>query len=142
MKPVTQLDNTAKAKLLHELFPEEVKPFIDHLKQVCLDFDQRQQQYRESWNFGFFSFDEWLSLSRQTMQRIEKFEFNIVRSSKIFSDQLCFNHQALFVNDRIIKYASGISTNEKFKQMVQVLYISLRKCPDRRPLTSGLRFGG
>ena len=85
MKSITQLDNTAKAKLLHELFPEEVKPFIDHLKQVCLDFEQHQQQYRESWDFGFFSFDEWLSLSRQTMQRIEKFEFNIVRSSKIFS---------------------------------------------------------
>ena len=122
MKSITQLDNTAKAKLLHELFPEEVKPFIEHLKQVCTDFEQHQQQYREGWDFGFFSFDEWLSLSRQTFERINKFEFNMIRSSKVFSDQLCFNLQALFVNDRIIKYADKISSNEKYRLMVHVLY--------------------
>ena len=122
MKSVTRLDNTAKAKLLHELFPEEAGLFLMHLKQVCPEFERQQQQYRESWDFGFFSFNEWLSLSRQTLQRIERFEFNMSRSSKVFSDQLCFNLQALFVNDRIIKYADKISSNEKFKLMVQVLY--------------------
>ncbi|MES2456271.1 MAG: hypothetical protein V4594_12040 [Bacteroidota bacterium] len=122
MKSITQLDNTAKAKLLHELFPEEAGLFLAHLKQVCLDFEQHQKDYRQSWDFGFFSFDEWLSLSRQTLERIEKFESNMIESSKIFSDQLCFNLQALFVNDRIIKFADKISTSEKFKLMVQVLY--------------------
>jgi len=33
MKSITQLVNTAKAKLLHELFPEEVKPFLEHLSR-------------------------------------------------------------------------------------------------------------
>jgi hypothetical protein len=47
MKSITQLDNTAKAELLHELFPEEVKPFMESLKQACTDFEE-QQQYRES----------------------------------------------------------------------------------------------
>jgi hypothetical protein len=122
MKSITHLDNTTKAKILHEFFPEEVKPFIEHLKQVCTDFEEHQQQYRESWDFGFFSFDEWLSLSRQTMQRIEKFELDIIRCSQVFSDQLCFNLQALFVNDRIIKYADKISSNQKYKMMVHVLY--------------------
>ena len=59
MKSRTQLDNTAKAKLLHELFPEEAGLFLTHLKQVGLDFEQHQQEYRESWDFGFFSFNEW-----------------------------------------------------------------------------------
>ena len=122
MKSIVQLDNTAKAKLLHELFPEEVTPFLEHLKTICTDFEANQGQYRESWDFGFFSFDEWLSLSRQTMQRIEKFESGMVRSSKVFADQLCFNLQALFVNDRIIKYADLVSTNERYKMMVKVLY--------------------
>ena len=122
MKSLAQSDNTAKAKLLHELFPEEVKPLIENLKQVCADFEEREQEYRAGWNFGFFSFDQWLSLSRQTMQRIERFEPDMVRNSRVFSEQLCFNLQALFVNDRIIKYAEKISTNEKFRLMVQVLY--------------------
>ncbi|RZL09096.1 MAG: hypothetical protein EOO89_21990 [Pedobacter sp.] len=122
MKSITQLDNTAKAKLLHELFPEEAGLFLTHLKQVCLELEQHQQDYRESWDFALFSFDEWLNLSQHTLERMEKFEFNMVKSSKVFSDQLCFNLQALFVNDRIIKYADKISSNEKFKLMVQVLY--------------------
>ncbi len=122
MKSIINLDNTAKAKILHELFPEEVKPFIENLKRVCSDFEEHKQQYRESWDFGFFSFEEWLSLSRQTMQRIERFELDIIRCSQVFSDQLCFNLQALFVNDRIIKYADKVSTNEKYKLMVHVLY--------------------
>lgn len=122
MKSLAELDNTAKAKLLHELFPEEVKPLIENLKQVCADFEQRQQEYREGWSFGFFSFDQWLSLSRQSMQRIERFEVSMIDSSRVFSQQLCFNLQVLFVNDRIIKYADQVSTNEKFKLMVQVLY--------------------
>ncbi|CAM4211950.1 hypothetical protein SAMN06265348_10642 [Pedobacter westerhofensis] len=64
MKSIAQLDNTAKVKLLHELFPREVKPIIENLKEVCSDFEMHQQQYRDNWDFGFFSFDEWLSLSR------------------------------------------------------------------------------
>ncbi|MNY83647.1 hypothetical protein D3C86_2265520 [compost metagenome] len=56
------------------------------------------------------------------MQRIERFELDIIRCSQVFSDQLCFNLQALFVNDRIIKYADKISSNEKYKLMVHVLY--------------------
>lgn len=122
MKSLAELDNTAKAKLLHELFPEEVKPLIENLKQVCADFEESQQQYRASWNFGFFSFDQWLNLSRQSMQRIERFEDHMINSSRVFSQQLCFNLQVLFVNDRIIKYADQVSSNEKFKLMVQVLY--------------------
>ena len=122
MNRLTQLDNTAKAKLLHELFPEEIPALVENIKSVCSAFEQGQDEYRATWDFGFFSFDEWLSLSRQTAERVAKFEFNIIRSSKVFSDQLCFNLQALFVNDRIIKYADQVSTNEKFKLMVQVLY--------------------
>jgi len=122
MKSLAELDNTAKAKLLHELFLEEVKPLIENLKQVCADFEEREQEYRASWNFGFFSFDQWLSLSRQSMQRIERFELGMIDNSRVFSQQLCFNLQVLFVNDRIIKYADQVSSNEKFKLMVQVLY--------------------
>lgn len=122
MKPLATLDNTDKAKLLHEMFPHEVKPLLENLKEVCADFGHHQQQYRESWDFGFFSFDDWLNLSRQTMERISQFEPGMVRSSKIFSEQLCFNLQALFANDRIIKYADKVSSDEKFKLMVQLLY--------------------
>jgi hypothetical protein len=107
---------------LHELFPVETGLYLTHLKQVCLISSCTSSNIGDAEISVFFSFDEWLSLSRQTLERIEKFEFNMIKSSKVFSDQLCFNLQALFVNDPIIKYAGKISSYEKFKLMVQVLY--------------------
>ncbi len=41
----------------------------------------------------------------QTDGLITKYRFNMVRSSKVFFDQLCFGYTVFFVNDRIIKYA-------------------------------------
>ena len=53
MKSLSQLDNTAKAKILHELFPEEVKPLVENIKQVCFDFEEHQQQYRKAGTLDF-----------------------------------------------------------------------------------------
>lgn len=61
----------------------------------------------------------------------------MIRSNKVFFDQLYFNLQALFVNDRLIKYADKISGNEKFKLMVQV---QVRTDQERRPPIGVRRF--
>lgn len=53
---------------------------------------------------------------------IKKYRFNMVRSSRVFSDQLSFTYAVIFVNDRIIKYADKVSADEKFKQAVILLF--------------------
>jgi len=55
MKPIAQLDNTAKAKLLHELFPGEVKPIIENLKQVCSDFELHSSSIGKAGTLGFLA---------------------------------------------------------------------------------------
>lgn len=122
MKALKNLDNTGKAMLLHELFPDEIPALLDHLKQVCADFQTYKDTYAKQWDSGFMTFDYWLGLSQQTAAVINKFSFNMTGSSKVFSDQLCDGCLALFVNDRIIKYSDKVSTNEKFKLAVELLY--------------------
>jgi len=102
MKALKNLDNTAKARLLHELFPDEIPVLIENLKRVCAEFKERAEHYRSTWDFGLFGFDQWLKFSQQTAAILEKYEFNMLKSSKVFSDQLCFGYSVLFVNDRII----------------------------------------
>jgi len=46
----------------------------------------------------------------------------MLKSSRVFSDQLFFSYTSLFVTDRIIKYAQQYSENEKFKQAVTLLF--------------------
>lgn len=66
MKKLKDLDNTAKARLLHDLFPEEIPALIENLKRVCAEFKEREAHYRSTWDFGLISFAEWLRLSEQT----------------------------------------------------------------------------
>lgn len=122
MKALHTLDGAAKARLLHDLFPHEMPALLDAINAFCADFAERKEEYRASWKDGFMPFDYWFSLSKETAELIKKYGFNLKRSSKVFSDQLYFTYTAMFVTDRIAKYAENTSTDEKFKLMVRVLF--------------------
>lgn len=122
MKALTKLTNTEKAKLLHELFPDEIPLLLEHLKKVCSDFQTHKEAYALNWDNGFMPFDYWLGLSEQTAELLKKHGHSMLRSSRVFSDQLFYTYTALFVNDRIVKFADHICDNEKFKQAVKLLY--------------------
>lgn len=122
MKALKDLTNTEKARLLHDLFPDEIPAFLENLDQVCCDFQTHKEEYAENWGEGFIPFNYWLSLSIETMKILERHKFNMKKSSRVFSDQLFYTYTSLFVNDRIIKYADQVCKNEKFKLTVDLLY--------------------
>jgi len=122
MKALEDLTNTEKARLLHDLFPEELALFLEHLIKVCADLEERKDEHLKKWDSGFMSFSYWLSLSNETAEILKRHKFNMVKSSRVFSDQLFFNYTSLFVNDRIVKYAEHKSENNKFKIAVNLLY--------------------
>lgn len=122
MKALQDLTNTEKARLLYELFPAEIPLFLDHLAKVCQDLKDRKDDYIKEWDCGFITFDYWFSIAENTADILKRHSFNMKKSSKVFSDQLFFRHNSLFVNDRIVKYADHKSTNEKFKIAVSLLY--------------------
>ena len=124
MKALNQLTNTDKAKLLHELFPDEIPALLDDIQAVYANFKANKEAYAKTWNFGLMSFDMWLQLAEQADKLINKHCTNMVRSSKVFSEQLfhSFDYTVLFVNDRIIKYAEGKSENNRFKMAVALFF--------------------
>lgn len=122
MKKLVEFNNGDKLRLLHDLFSDEIPMLLDHLQQVCADFREHKESYAKDWNNGFMPFDYWFSLSEQTAGLIKKYRFNMVRSSRVFSDQLSFTYAVIFVNDRIIKYADKFAADEKFKQAVILLF--------------------
>jgi hypothetical protein len=122
MKALRNFENIDKVKLLHDLFPEEIPQLLDNIQAFCMDFQEHREAYAKDWNNGFMPFEYWLSLSGQTAELIKKHRFNMVKSSRVFSDQLCFGYTVLFVNDRIVKYADKVSGNPKFKLAVAMLF--------------------
>ncbi|WP_316831736.1 hypothetical protein [Pedobacter aquatilis] len=122
MKALELLSNSAKARLMHELFPGEIKDLLDYLTEYCEHLCSVGENYRKDWDSGLVSFDFWMALAAETNSLIKKHEFSMLRSSKVFSDQLFFTYTALFATDCIVKYAERQSTNEKFKIIVQLLF--------------------
>ena len=124
MKAINQWTNTDKAKLLHELFPDEIPALLEDIQAVCAHFKANREAYAKTWDFGLMTFDMWLNLAEQADKLIGKHRTNMVRSSKVFSEQLfhSFDYTVLFVNDRIIKYAEDKSKSNKFKQAVNLLF--------------------
>lgn len=123
LKPLKDMINSDKARLLHELFPDEMPKLLAHITKVCSDFEEHKEEYTKNWNDGFVPFNYWLSLSQETAKIIKQHGLTIAKSSRVFSDQLFYTYTFLFVNDRIIRYAEQVSEDEKFKQAVIMLYI-------------------
>jgi hypothetical protein len=121
MKALHELTNTMKGKLLFQLFPDEMPALLDHLSRICADFLANQEAHKKDWDNGFMPFDYWLSLSEECAALLKKHGHSMRKNSKVFSDQLFYGYTALFVNDRVVKYAAH-SGSEKFKQTVKLLY--------------------
>jgi hypothetical protein len=124
MKALNNLNNTEKGKLLHELFPNEIPQLLDHIKEVCIDLKANREAYKSTWDFGLMTFDTWLSLAEKAEVLINKHRTNMIKSSKIFSEQLfhSYDYTVIFVNDRIVKYADKMSDKSKFKKAVDLLF--------------------
>lgn len=122
MKPIEILTNTEKGRLLADLFPTEMTLFLDDLKAFCADFRENKKTYEENWTSEFVPFNYWQHLSSETENLLIRHIISMKKSSKVFSDQLFFSDTALFVNDRLIKYAEKGNENERFKLAVKLFY--------------------
>lgn len=124
MKALVNFDNIAKARLLHELFPNEIPALLDNIKEVCADLKTNEYVYRGLWDFGLMTFDAWLLLAENAEKIIIKQRSQLIKSSKVFSEQLfhSFDYTVLFVNDRIVKYALEMDEQSKFRRAVDLLF--------------------
>lgn len=122
MKALHTLTGVEKAKLLHDLFPDEIPTLLEAIEEFCADFKARPEEYRKHWKDGFMTFEYWLGLAEETAGLLKKYKFNMKRSSRVFSDQLYFTYTSVFVTDRIVKYAEHASENARFKLIVQAFF--------------------
>jgi hypothetical protein len=122
MKALIQLSNTERGKLLAELFPEELPHMVDYIANSCEQFRANAKTMKALWNNGFITFDCWCKLAESTVATITRCRYNMVRSNKVFSDQLFYGTTALISIDCIIRYAATAGHNPKFQQAVNLLF--------------------
>lgn len=122
MKELNQLTNTDKAKLIHQLFPDEIPLLLDDISAFCDDFNNRFIEYEREWSeHAIVSVNYWYGLSLGMKKLIQKMRFNMERSYHVFGDQMAYAGMAIFFNDRLLKYAENRCDNEKFRLAVLLL---------------------
>jgi hypothetical protein len=123
MEPLHKFTNVAKAKLLHQLFPQEIPDLLDFISGMCLTIQEDEDRSRKAFGDGLFSFDFWLYLLRQVEQIINQKKALLQKSDKVFSEQLFEGYLACYTNHCIIVYISTRQhPDEKFTQAVELLF--------------------
>ena len=123
MKALTQFTNVDKAALLHQLFPEEIPALLEFITDMCQSIKEDEALNRKAWDAGFMSFDYWLILLNQSQELIRLKGSLMIRSYKVFSEQLFSGYTAIYVNHCICVYTkTRVHPNPKFSQAVELLF--------------------
>ncbi|WP_316835041.1 hypothetical protein [Pedobacter nutrimenti] len=124
MKPLHELSNTEKGKLLADLFPDELEGMVEMISGFSHYTINHKQEITTNWSNGFITPDFWCGLAAEVVQLINRHRYSMIRSSKVFSDQLFYGNTAVFTIDCIRKCAQSEGAPEKFKIAVDLLFDS------------------
>ena len=96
MKPLAQLNNAERAKLLFEWFPQEVPDFLVFQKAITENLLRDPAQIKDHWQNQFFTAEFWLKLAAIANKVLDKYKARLAGSSRLFSDQLFDGYVALY----------------------------------------------
>lgn len=124
MKPLDNLNNVEKAKLLHELFPEEIPAVLDFVKSLSVTIEEEREMLNSKWDNQLFSFAFWLSLAKAAEKKIDQYGVKLHTSSRLFADQLFNGYAALYLAHCLIQLTSQQEyPNKKFIKAVELLFV-------------------
>lgn len=123
MKSLEELNNSEKAQLLFDLFPDEIPSLVEFMEQVCATVLEETEQGRQSWKDGLITYDFWLYLAEHIRLVIGKYGKALGWNGRLFSEQLFSGQHALFAT-----YCLNLCTkvkqhpNKKFSDTIQLLF--------------------
>lgn len=123
MKPLEELNNVERARLLYELFPEEIPAAVEFIHNMTITVEEEQERMRSAWNNLLFTFDAWLNITGAVRTEIEGPGKPIAQSCRLFSEKLFGGYSALFSGYCLALYVTDRKhPNEKFATMVTLLF--------------------
>ena len=123
MKPFYNLTNVDKAKVLHELFPDEMPAFLEFVKSVSRLIDEKHAELNATWKHQLFTFEFWVNLSKDAENKINQYNKKLHTSSRLFADQLFDGYAAFFAVHCLIEYIKKADCkNEKFVKAVDMFF--------------------
>ncbi len=123
MKPLDNLNNVERAKLLHELFPDEIPAILEYVKSLSITIGDEKEMLNSKWDNQLFPFAFWLSLAKVAKKKIDHYGVKLHKSSRLFADQLFDGYAALYLIHCLIQLTSQLEHhNKKFVKAVELLF--------------------
>lgn len=123
MNPLENLINVEKARLLHELFPQEIPALLEYTRNMCLTTQEEEQLTRSQWKNGLLTVEAWLSFVEEVRIKIDKYGKRLHTQSRLFADQLFDGYTALYMVHSLISYTTvRMHGNPKFALAIDLLF--------------------
>ncbi|MGN8035618.1 hypothetical protein ACTJJ0_11075 [Chitinophaga sp. 22321] len=121
MKSLKNLSVIQSAKLLHQLFPEEISGFTGYLKDEC---GKEEIIFSPMWDDDAYTPDELIDARNTVLDIFQQYGYHLDKSRKVFSENLFGTGDILpLVVDRLIMYITTYPHRcIKFSHMVVVLF--------------------
>lgn len=121
MKPLADFNSVEKAKLLHELFPDEIQQVVAYVEECTKVFTDKPDQVKDNWGDNIFSADAWIALAKEVQGRIKRNRKEMIKGSRRFADQLFDGYAAMFTTHCLGNYLMR-TKNSRFKKAIELLF--------------------
>ncbi|RKR80669.1 hypothetical protein BDD43_0801 [Mucilaginibacter gracilis] len=124
MKPLENLNNVERAKLLHGLFPAEIPALLKYITGMSQTIAEEQEQIKATWQHPLIAVNLWLSLAAEAERKISQYGDKLKKSSSLFADQLFDGYAAVYLVHCLIQYTTERKlNNQKFSKAVNLLFM-------------------
>jgi hypothetical protein len=123
MKKIDQLTNRDKAKLIFDLFKNEIPTYLEVVQIIADKVVNEKEELQKNWTNHLLSYNEWLYLAQEVKTVLERQGKNLTKSGSVFSYQLFDNFLALFTNHCLEQYSKRKECSPKFAQAVTLFIL-------------------
>lgn len=122
MKKLELVNNLERAKIIAQLFPEQMPTMVQAIKNYCQYVVDNEQAVKDGWNNGFISFEWWLNLCKALLKAIESNKKGIDKKVGWFTDQLFDGYLAIVSGHALIILAKDKDTHPKLQQAITLFF--------------------
>jgi hypothetical protein len=123
MKPLIKLSNVERAKLLFELFPEEMPKFISFMIELTRAIIEDPLKLKSKAIDQIHTTEFWQELVLNAKRRLDQYGDKVAKRSRLFSEQLFDGYDSIYAGYCLHQYIiKNEGLNRKFRNAVMLLF--------------------
>jgi hypothetical protein len=123
MKPLNKQSNVEKAKLLFDLFPQEIPSFILFAKQITQAINDHPENLKNKAIDQIHTTDFWRNLASNANKKLDEYGDKLANRSRLFSVELFDDYNSIYACYCLHQYMiSQKYKDRKFRTAVMLLF--------------------